>query len=841
MRTISTVLLLAACVAALAGCPPVSISISTIEELQKIGNDAGYPLDGDYVLACDIDASDTATWNAGAGFVPIGSNAFPFTGAFDGQGFAVISLSIDRGSTEYVGLFGFSNGTISGVSVLDSSIAGSRYVGCVAGSNYGIVSECGSSGSVSAVVSSVGGIVGSNLGGTIEKSYSLCSVSCPSGSFAGGLAGAGGLGSVISDSYSTGVVSSPDRTGGLVGGNSTGSVTNCYSIGAVSGTTNVGGLLGASIGTVTASYWNTETSGQPTSADGTGKTTAEMKLEATFDGWDFDDVWAIGHRYPSLQGQSRYMLEYSSATGGALSGFVSQVVKSGHDGTAVTAVASARHHFVCWSDPVTDNPRTDLAVTENISVTAQFSEDSIPVIDDPGPPPWAYSIYQGANQLTAWRNGSWKASKNAPDVLSFAYPKGAPYSSALILPEVLTLKDQAGVALQTFRVKDPAGARAITRTDGELLLNVEAEDLLVLLSETVVDNYSPGPAVIATSITSTSTTFDLDSDTGYPHYATFTVLIDGERISCHETTAPTFAIDARGVDGTATADHIIGARVRLPLTLRAHASAIIALVGGLSGGTLDAADNTTPVFFEIAGVMASDAIAALYTLSGNVGHYYVRDGYFNWDTASGRTEHVTYGYNLRGFQKTCDKSQLCTRLWVYGAGLSPATRLRLPAPGYIEANTSTYGTIAKPPVVRDDISDLPTLIAFADALLPIVSVPRVNYAVSAIDMAAAGVTTAPLWKGDTVILTDSEAGFTTPLELVGFTRSLDSPLDVSYEIANGAIDLAKTLDAIMAEIKRAQNRDFSQAGGTGVTLADVQSGLETGALVAYYVPYTPPA
>jgi hypothetical protein len=52
---------------------------------------------------------------------------------------------------------------------------------------------------------------------------------------------------------------------------------------------------GANVGVVTHSFWDVETSGQTTSADGTGKTTSEMKTQATFTdaGWNFDDIWAI--------------------------------------------------------------------------------------------------------------------------------------------------------------------------------------------------------------------------------------------------------------------------------------------------------------------------------------------------------------------------------------------------------------------------------------------------------------------------------------------------------------------------------------------------------------------
>src|SRR3989344_5183235 len=67
------------------------IKIDTIEELQLIGNDSAYPLNGNYILTRDIDASATVNWNNGTGFNPIGYpitiSPFmgPFSGVFNGQ------------------------------------------------------------------------------------------------------------------------------------------------------------------------------------------------------------------------------------------------------------------------------------------------------------------------------------------------------------------------------------------------------------------------------------------------------------------------------------------------------------------------------------------------------------------------------------------------------------------------------------------------------------------------------------------------------------------------------------------------------------------------------------
>jgi hypothetical protein len=117
----------------------------------------------------------------------------------------------------------------------------------------------------------------------------------------------------VTNCYSTGAVSGGSNVGGLAGEDS-GTVADCYSAGVVDGTgDSVGGLVGyAPQGAVTACVWDTQTSGQVTSAGGVGKTTTEMQTAKTFldAGWDFvgetkngtEDIWWIleGQDYPRL-------------------------------------------------------------------------------------------------------------------------------------------------------------------------------------------------------------------------------------------------------------------------------------------------------------------------------------------------------------------------------------------------------------------------------------------------------------------------------------------------------------------------------------------------------------
>ena len=73
-----------------------------------------------------------------------------------------------------------------------------------------------------------------------------------------------------------------------------GGVSDSYAIGSVTGTSSVGGLVGSASSqiTVTASYWDTESTGQSTSAVGTGKTTSELQSPTGYSGiyaaWNVD-------------------------------------------------------------------------------------------------------------------------------------------------------------------------------------------------------------------------------------------------------------------------------------------------------------------------------------------------------------------------------------------------------------------------------------------------------------------------------------------------------------------------------------------------------------------------
>ncbi len=294
---------------------------------------------GYYALGSDIDATATSSWNDGLGFIPIGkNNGSAFTGQFDGLGHTITNLTINSptGKTsKNVGLFGYITGaTVINVGLVNASVLGRANVGGLVGYNKGgSIHNSYVMGTVSGTdvdnAINVGGLVGYNTG-SINNSYFAGSVT---GSITdtseislnnnvGGLAGYNS--GIVGNSYATGSVAGNltgtvtvtynNNVGGLVGDN-VGTISNAYAAGGVTGSStgnvvnNFGGLAGINTGTVNSGYWDMETSGQATSAGGTGLTTAQMMTMSSFSGWNIANtggtsaIWRIyeGYTYPLLK------------------------------------------------------------------------------------------------------------------------------------------------------------------------------------------------------------------------------------------------------------------------------------------------------------------------------------------------------------------------------------------------------------------------------------------------------------------------------------------------------------------------------------------------------------
>jgi len=276
-----------------------------------------------YTQINNIDAAATATWFSGQGWIPIGDPSNPFNGSYNGKGYVISNIFIDRPAENCVGFFALSSNlaTLKNIGLVNVQVTGLNSVGGLCGENsLGTVNNCFTTGNVIGT-SMVGGLIGMNWGEwqsdkyLIRKSYSLANVSSinSSGGYIGGLLG-GNWDAKISDCYSRGSVSGLDAVGGLVGFNEWSTVKNCYSTGLVDFTIDGGGLIGGAWqSTVTKSYWNTQTSGQSSSYGGDGRSTSEMTYTSgpsygspTYVNWSSsiwkDDVtYLLNDGYPYLK------------------------------------------------------------------------------------------------------------------------------------------------------------------------------------------------------------------------------------------------------------------------------------------------------------------------------------------------------------------------------------------------------------------------------------------------------------------------------------------------------------------------------------------------------------
>lgn len=249
-----------------------------------------------YAAMAAEDPDFDPNYDAAKGWLPIRT----FRGNFDGSGFAIRNLFIDRPEEDSVGFFGDikgngdvykattltigSEGIIQKLGMEDADVTGKAETGAIAGRmTYGKLWNCYSTGKVSGggkyqstlmaedqemddvnQFMSAGGVVGEALGSAITGCYSTAAVN---GVFAvGGLAGF--FWGTMADCYTTGSVTSKygDGVGGVLGmDHSDGSsISRCYSTATVEAGplfrkridtwTGTGGVIGFGVGYLTDLY-----------------------------------------------------------------------------------------------------------------------------------------------------------------------------------------------------------------------------------------------------------------------------------------------------------------------------------------------------------------------------------------------------------------------------------------------------------------------------------------------------------------------------------------------------------------------------------------------------------
>ena len=219
--------------------------IENAEQLKAVEDN----LSASYVLTANINLDgEEKPWT------PIGSDKdHAFTGTFDGNGHTISELYINSNS-KYAGLFGYvgARGTVKNLTVegkvnrdatqLDYAYT---YTGGIVGYNGGTVEGCTNKCDVTVSANDyayTGGIVGYN-GGTVSDCTNKVNitVTVADAAYTGGVAGVNN--GTVSYCNNSGDVSGQTvasnmpivNTGGVVGYNAEGDISNCYNTGAVTG------------------------------------------------------------------------------------------------------------------------------------------------------------------------------------------------------------------------------------------------------------------------------------------------------------------------------------------------------------------------------------------------------------------------------------------------------------------------------------------------------------------------------------------------------------------------------------------------------------------------------
>lgn len=251
-----------------------------------------------FELANDIEACATKDWNAGKGFEPIPI----FRGNFKDLGFSINNLTIDRPQEDNIGLFRelqLPSTQYVSVKMKSPVVKGRDNVGIVSGkSNEDLYSSHVhiTNGYVEGVMN-VGGIIGapgnestfalSEFEGTVKGKENV-----------GGLIGIG-TEMRISEVFFRGEVTGEKGVGGIIGNinNDFNWLTSSYVDGQIIGNTNTQVFFGitnpSSSNTFAKNLFFNKDKTTVSTSVGKGKTTAEMKLQETYTGFDFDTEWGI--------------------------------------------------------------------------------------------------------------------------------------------------------------------------------------------------------------------------------------------------------------------------------------------------------------------------------------------------------------------------------------------------------------------------------------------------------------------------------------------------------------------------------------------------------------------
>ncbi|GJM63011.1 InlB B-repeat-containing protein [Persicobacter diffluens] len=402
--------------------------ITTLEQLAYLSYVESIKADN-FIIMNDIDASETADWHSGDGFLPIRNVA----GQIDGGGNQISGLVINRPAESKVGFIGEGVEVfLKNLHIVDAEIKGWDYVGGLVGiTDAGTIENVSFSGSIEAK-NYAGGLIGKSgeafvtksftagilrgqtyLGGfvghavgTIEICYSNMDV-VDGYAFVGGFIGQlDGQGQVL-NAFATGKVQGSTiientPTGAFAGAIGDGTpwswtfAANVYATGEISGLPPVNDALKglAGLGAPGNSYFDRETTKvTPLGGDSSALFTSEFGAEASFIGWDFDNTWEIttltsidSNPRPYLKAFAFHAITVDAGANGSISP-VNVSVPNGEDQT-FTIIPSDGYHIATLSvdgveiDVVDTYTFTNVTTSHTIAATFEINEYAFNIVQE---------------------------------------------------------------------------------------------------------------------------------------------------------------------------------------------------------------------------------------------------------------------------------------------------------------------------------------------------------------------------------------------------------------------------------------------------------------------------
>jgi hypothetical protein len=252
--------------------------IKTVNQLNGIR----HHLDKNYMLMNNIDFAGTSFDSINSvgfsGWEPIGTKNKEFSGSFNGKGYSIKNLYINRSENIYVGLFGYaSHAKLDSITIFDCRVSGGGAVGSLIGlCDSTIVSNCSATGLMRGFINIIGGIIGrcqnrslvynchtdmaiygkTFVGGLVGMNVSNVRNSFSRGilrgeSDIGGITGGNYYSATIDSCIATDtIIATGDYVGGITGSCYNANIENCRFSGCVEGINSIGGLSGECVGNV---------------------------------------------------------------------------------------------------------------------------------------------------------------------------------------------------------------------------------------------------------------------------------------------------------------------------------------------------------------------------------------------------------------------------------------------------------------------------------------------------------------------------------------------------------------------------------------------------------------